>query len=152
MSCGNEKKEQSNEADTIAAEKAQLTNALPTGGKEYFFCYKSEDKPGLEISVCFDDATGKAKYVKYKGQAETIPLAFVTEEMEGDSTVAHPSINTIYNEQYKGVITGQYILTHSGIWDYVKYTRQKDGKVFNFTVDLDASHVNDSTFRTVPCF
>lgn len=114
----------------------------------YFICYKSDTDDGLFISISFDD-DGKAVEVTYKGQDQGIPLVYDSENMiEGG---AHPTIETLYKEMHEGQENGQYLLIHSGIWDYVEYTRKKDGKVFNFTIDHDIT-VENNEYRTTPCF
>lgn len=52
-----------------------------------------------------------------------------------------------YDEMYNGKINGKYKLTHSGNWDYAEYTRAKDGKVFDFTIEHEVPQ-----YESEPCF
>ena len=131
-------------------ENVEETTTASTTSKEasYFICYKSDTNDDLFISISFDDE-GNAIEVTYKGQDQGIPLVYDSENMiEGG---AHPTIEMLYKEMHEGKENGQYLLIHSGIWDYVEYTRKKDGKVFNFTIDHDIT-VENNEYRTTPCF
>ncbi len=113
-----------------------------------YICYKCDAKPSLEISIQFN-AKEKATNVKYKGQSSSMALIYLREKYHEGG--AHPTIDTYYKEMYKGKKTGMYKLTHSGIWDYVEYTRGKDGKKFNFTINHETS-IDGGGYRTTPCF
>ena len=120
------------------------------GASMYFICYKNDIDSHLQVMVGFDGKSGQAKYIKYKGQNENIPIVFIKENIIVGG--AHPNIEKIYYEKYNGKITGTYKLTHSGIWDYIVYTRRKDGKEFSFTSNLDVSSENGNEYRKTPCF
>lgn len=110
----------------------------------YYICYSNNTIKSQKIWISFDEKN-QAVEIKYKGQTDSIKLNFDKEEyMEGG---AHPTIIKYYNEIYNGKINGQYKLTHSGNWDYVKYIRAKDGKEYNFTID---HHLNP--YGSKPCF
>jgi len=138
-------------AEKIPSQQDQKTEPQPNDADDepqYFICYKGDANPALEISISFDKEE-KALKVKYKGQNEAMNLSFVKEDyLEGG---AHPTIETYYSEIYEGKENGVYKLSHSGNWDYAEYTRSKDGKKFNFTIDHDLSIGNDG-YRTTPCF
>jgi hypothetical protein len=109
----------------------------------YYICYNNDKKPSMAISIKHID--GKAREVKYKGQTESMKLVYKKEKyMEGG---AHPTIEDYYDEMYNGKVNGTYKLTHSGVWDYAEYTRAKDGKVFNFTINHDVPQ-----YEGAPCF
>jgi hypothetical protein len=115
--------------------------------QKYFICFTCDEKTSLQISVCYEN--GKAVYVKYKGQDETIPLIFLREKIEKGSA----DLSTTYVEKYRGAVNGTYTITHSGNWDYVTYTRKKDNKKFNFTINHETSvNEKDNSYRTTPCF
>lgn len=115
--------------------------------QKHFKCYVCDDNPSLQISICFENE--KATYVKYKGQDETISLYFVKSKFEKGG--AYPTTIDTYVEKYRGETNGTYVLTHSGNWDYVNYSRKSDGKKFNFTIDLSLS-IKGDTYRTTPCY
>lgn len=133
-----------NDTFTKRIPDSQVVKKMP----DHFICYKSDNNSNLAISISFDK-DGKALNVKYKGQEESIDLSFKKEEyLEGG---AHPTIETYYSEIYEGKENGVYKLTHSGVWDYAEYTRSKDGKKFNFTINHELTIENDG-YRTTPCF
>lgn len=118
-------------------------------GKEpsFYICYRNDDNSDMVISISFDEE-GKAQAVKYKGQSESIPLVYQRENIEQGG--AYPTTETYYIEMANGQKNGVYKLTHAGIWDYVEYTRGKDGKVFKFTIDHEIS-VDGDSYTKEPC-
>ncbi|WP_226294257.1 hypothetical protein [Aquimarina algicola] len=112
---------------------------------DHYICFKGDKNPDMVIWVSFGGNKGKALQVKYKGQQEAIDLEFVRESLVSNG--AHPTIDYYYNEIYNGKVNGVYKHTHSGAWDYIEYTRNKDGKKFTFTID----HESDPYGKT-PCF
>lgn len=169
FACNNEPADQSATSETVdtPAETMDGDNAMKSdkiggnaegsmiaGGSaaekkpSYYICYRNDDKADMMMSISFDEE-GKAQAVKYKGQEESIPLFYQREVMEQGG--ANPTIETYYIEMLNGQKNGVYKLTHSGIWDYAEYTRGKDGKVFNFTIDHDSSVEGDS-YTKKPCF
>ncbi len=111
---------------------------------DHFICYKNKKNPKMIIWISFTEKN-KAIEVKYKGQKTSIPITFEKQETTEGGT--HPTTTTFYKEIYEGNENGTYKLTHSGIWDYVEYTRGKDGKKFNFTIDHNAN-----PYGKEPCF
>jgi hypothetical protein len=107
----------------------------------YYICYQENDRPSLQFAAYFIEP-GIAQTVSYKGQTESIELIFTEKEIIEAGRA--PYIMK-YNEIIDGQVNGQYEFTHSGNWDYAKYTR-KDGKVFNFTFMAEKSYQED------PCF
>lgn len=114
--------------------------------EKYFICYDADKNPKLHLSVCFEN--NKAVYVKYQGQDKSIPLTFVKTNIQ--KGVA--AYSDVYSEKYRGKVTGTYVMTHSGNYDYVKYTRKKDGKVFNFTINHTETISEEGNYRTTPCY
>ncbi len=110
----------------------------------HYICYTDNDVATRKIWISFTDA-GKALQVKYKGQTEAMTLRFDDEEVATDGT--NPVTTQYYSEIYDGQKNGTYKLTHSGVWDYVEYTRGKDSKKFNFTIDHNAN-----PYGKTPCF
>jgi hypothetical protein len=129
-----------------------LTTLILSGtlvnAQKHYICYICDDNSSLQISICFEN--NKATYVKYKGEDETISLYFVKTKYEEGG--AYPTTTETYVEKYRGETNGTYILTHSGIWDYVNYTRKSDGKKFNFTIDHESSAAKNGGYRTTPCY
>lgn len=94
------------------------------------------------IWISFTDKED-AVQIKYKGQKAPIDLTFIKEEfIEGGS---HPTIIKYYSEKIGLEINGEYWLTHSGSWDYVEYTRGKEDRKFNFTIDFESNPSNHDT-------
>ncbi|WP_299892197.1 hypothetical protein [uncultured Lacinutrix sp.] len=110
---------------------------------EHYICYTNNDKKDMRIWISFSKE--KAIQIKYNGQQDAIDLIFDKETyIKGGS---HPTIIKYYNEIYNDKVNGIYKLTHSGNWDYVEYTRGKDSKIFNFTIDHNAN-----PYGKTPCF
>ena len=120
------------------------TSTTEITNEDYYICYTDDDVATRVIWIRFAK-DGKAKQVKYKGQKEAINVVFVSEEISEGG--AHPTIESNYDEIYNGTKNGTYTLTHSGVWDYVTYTRKKDQKQFHFTINHDAD-----PYGKEPCF
>lgn len=115
---------------------------------DYFICYRSDDNADLQLSIAFSEE-GKALFAQYKGQTESLPLIFQKEHYQEGG--AHPSITETYMEMHQGKENGTYELTHSGVWDYATYTRKRDGKVFQFTIDHELT-VAGGSYRKTSCY
>lgn len=118
-----------------------------------FACFQNNKKPELQISVFFDK-NNKAKYIKYKGQNETIPL-FYSKIEKTNNDGGHPAVYwaETYVEKYRGKVTGTYIFTNAGTYGLdVTYKRKKDGKEFYFYILEGSQDIDNSTFRSTPCF
>ena len=128
------------------SEQPTAKKAPPTKARQvdHYICYTNDDKKEMRIWISFDK-DGKAVQVKYEGQKKGINLTFNKEDYKEGN--AYPTTTTYYKEIYGGKVNGKYKLTHAGIWDYTEYTRAKDGKVFNFTIDHDAN-----PYGKEPCF
>ena len=155
FSCEDENKNQTPDSENPVEETDSSNNNIePTIAEtpkvipHHFICYTSDDNPNLAISISFNEEE-KALEVKYKGQETSMTLAFVKEDFSTGG--AHPNIETYYSEIYEGKENGVYKLTHSGVWDYAEYTRSKDGKVFNFTIDHELT-ISGEGYRTSACF
>ncbi|WP_160113989.1 hypothetical protein [Aquimarina sp. AU119] len=135
---------QENEDTNTASTKDETSNGI----MHHFICYTSDDNPDLAISISFDE-NANALQVQYKGQKESMTLSYIKEDF--DKGGAYPTTRTYYTELYNGKENGVYKLTHAGLWDYAEYTRNKDGKKFNFTINHELSIQNDD-YRTSPCF
>ncbi|NIJ44515.1 hypothetical protein FHR24_000954 [Wenyingzhuangia heitensis] len=149
-SCKEEKKESPKTTITESVEHKEesFTTNKPSenttiASKEHYICYNSDDIKDLKIWIKFNN--NKATDVKYKRQKTSIALTYLKEEFIKGG--AHPTIIKYYNEIIDDKLNGQYILTHSGIWDYVKYIRVKDHKEFKFTIDHNSNNYSDK-----PCF
>lgn len=135
------------EGAATESSEAEEEGAAQAGPVDYYICYKQDDGK-MAMSISFD-AEGNAISVKYKGQTQDMKLTKTRDNyIEGG---AHPTIELFYDEILAGKVNGSYKLTHSGNWDYAEYTRNKDGKKFNFTIDHDLSIEGDS-YRTTACF
>jgi len=127
-----------------------LTEAF---SQNMFACFENDNNPELKISVYFDK-NNKAKYVKYKGQNETMSLYYTKREtMNNDG--GHPSVYwaEIYVEKYRDKITGTYTFTNAGTRGLdVTFKRKKDGKEFYFSIIEGSQDSDNSTFNSRPCF
>jgi len=124
--------------------KQKQVHEAPKQIMKKYICYTMDNNKSKRIWIGLD-ANENAVAIKYEGQKETISLQYNKEEyLKGG---AHPTIIKYYNEVYQNKVNGEYKLTHSGLWDYVQYTRGKDGKKFNFTIDHNANPYGSS-----PCF
>lgn len=119
-------------------------NAIP----HHYICYTHDDDTSLQLFIAFN-ASSNALFVKYKGQKDSIPLINVKEDFQNGG--AYPTITQFYDEMLAGEKNGTYELTHSGNWDYAKYTRKKDGKIFRFTINHELTIQKDN-YRLTPCF
>ena len=109
----------------------------------HYICYSGSERDGSNrIWVSFEE-NSKAIKIKYEGQDQPYKLVFTKEEtfQNGTTIVKH------YQEVIDGKITGNYKLTHAGIWDYVTFTRARDLEEFNYTIIHDAD-----PYGKHPCF
>ena len=111
----------------------------------YYICYNEDNESSLDLSIGFNN-NGRALSVKYKGMNSCMDLIFIEEENENPDG-PYPVLVSYYNEIYQEKVNGEYKLTHSGNWDYVEYTRGKDSKKFNFTIDR-----NSNSYSYTTCF
>lgn len=136
------------DAESLRKRLKREGEAVPRPEPEYYICYKADggESSGLMIGFTSD---GKAIWAQYEGEGDIIELDFQAENME--TGTAYPVTEGHYLEMVDGENSGEYKLTHSGNYDYAEYTRAKDGKVFNFTIDFDASVVGDG-YSEMPCY
>ena len=111
----------------------------------YYICYNEDNDLTLNLSIGFS-INGNALSVKYQGMNSSMDLIFIKEENKNPGG-PYPVLVSYYNEIYNEKVNGEYKLTHSGIWDLVEYTRGKDLKKFNFTIDR-----NSNSYSYNPCF
>ncbi|MFM2223821.1 MAG: hypothetical protein RJA07_23 [Bacteroidota bacterium] len=119
--------------------------SLAAFAEKHYICYNCTTNKKLQICICFEN--NNAIWIKYKGQHDSIPLFFVKEITPNPGYAAYEQI---YTEKYKGKVNGTYLLSHSGIYDDVVYTRKKDGKKFNFTINFDLT--DGGGYLKTPCF
>lgn len=96
-------------------------------------CYKEDEKGKIMISAIIENRSESIKGVYYKGQKYYIPLKFI-KRYYGNEDGSYPVIYEDYKEINQGKVTGVYTFIKSGIWYYLTYKRNKDGKLFNFTI------------------
>jgi len=128
---------------TADASQARKAESGASGTQLEYVCYKNDDNPNMVIWISYGD--GKAQQIKYNQGSSPMDLSFVEISMNNEG--AYPTTRSIYKEVYEGQENGTYLLTHSGVWDYAKYTRKSDGKVYNFTIDHNFTPYSDA-----PCF
>ena len=113
----------------------------------HFVCYEQDGGGPLALQV---EYVGEVAWrVKYAGQTERLYLQLDSREMTTDG--AYPVTTSRYIELVNDDENGQYELTHSGNYDYLVYTRGRDGKVFKFTADNELSSRGEG-YRTSPCY
>lgn len=98
----------------------------------YYLVFKENKKREKAILVAFRK-DGKALFFEYEGGERQYPLAFIQNEMKENSVVAY----------YKAGGHLDFVHTHSGIWDYLKLERVKDGKKLSYTIDLERSQADE---------
>ena len=89
------------------------------------------------------DKNERAQYIEYRnnGELRTVNLNFKSQDFPEPG---FPTYTLIYDALLQnGKPFGQYIQTHSGIYDYLEFTND-DGEVFNFTNIPDESYVSAS--------
>ena len=125
--------------------QAQVTTVDSSDKVSYYICYNEDNGSSLNLSIGFNNK-GRALSVKYKGMNSSMDLIFIRGENQNPRG-PYPVLVEYYNEMYQEKVNGKYTLIHSGIWDYVEYTRGKDSKKFNFTIDH-----NSNSYSYTPCF
>lgn len=126
--------------------KNQVENAEIKEEIDHFICFKNNDgnTPNITIGYSKKDI---AINVRYEGQKDVMGLQFVKKEFnEGNPSDTKMYNELIYNELNEFMVNGRYEIIHSGVWDYVKYIRGRDNKVFNFTI------IHDKSYQKTPCF
>jgi len=124
-----------------------VVNGKPSGVLDYYKCFRGVEIKDLEMSVSYD-AYGNALEVQFKEQTEPILLIYRDEII---ITPGQPELRVIYHQILEGEVVGVYEFTSDGKYDYIKYTRKKDGEEFNFILDVDQSTTVDG-LRTTPCY
>ena len=125
--------------------QAQVTTVASSDTVSYYICYNEDNGSSLNLSIGFNNKS-RALSVKYKGMNSSMDLIFIRVENENPGG-PYPVLVKYYNEMYQEKVNGEYRLTHSGNWDYVEYTRGKDSKKFNFTINH-----NSNSYSYTPCF
>ena len=125
--------------------QAQVTTVDSSDTVSYYICYNEDNGSILNLSIGFNNK-GRALNVKYKGMNSSMDLIFIRVENENPGG-PYPVLVKYYNEMYQDKVNGEYRLTHSGNWDYEEYTRGKDSRKFNFTIDH-----NSNSYSYNPCF
>ncbi len=125
-----------------------FTAILVFSQEKTYKCFDCDDNNELKISVEYVDDT--PFFLKYKGQDSSIILKKIKGSLKTQNGTGN--FTESYNEIVNGQSNGKYIFTHSGYYDYIEYFR-KDGKKFNFTINLDDSvNPNGDGFRLTPCY
>jgi hypothetical protein len=140
ISLENKVKSTSDKRDFEATVKNQKTDSLYVDSIssiiDHYISYKDDNVASRMIWISFTDKDD-AIQIKYKGQKMPIDLIFIKEEF--GKVGSHPTIIKYYSEKIDQKINGEYKVTHSGSWDYVEYTRAKDDRKFNFTIDFESN-------------
>jgi len=125
-----------------------FTAILAFSQQKSFRCFECNNNVNLKISIEYVDDTPFS--LKYKGQNSSIILKKIKGSLKTQNGTS--GFTESYNEIVNGQSNGKYIFTHSGNYDYIKYIR-KDGKKFDFTVNLDDSiNPNGDGYRKTPCY
>lgn len=145
-----------NESTVQAGDATPINSVVPDAAKSKIVapnkfdvckCFVSVSNSSLAFSLC---SSKEGTFVKYKGQEEFLELLnYDNKESEGP---LYTNFETYYSEIiYVGEVIGNYKFVRSGNNEECTYTRKKDGKVFNFMMDLEASYP-DGESRKVPCY
>lgn len=125
-----------------------FTTILAFSQQKSFRCFDSDNDVNLKISVAYNDDTPYS--LKYINQKDSILLKRIKDSLKNQN--GHSAYTESYYEIVNDQTLGKYIFTHSGNYDYIQYIR-KDGKKFNFTVNLDDSVNPDGEgYRISPCY
>ena len=133
---------QENSSTRIVMVRADQSAATATANR--YLCFKNDDKETNRLMLGLASDT-LAVNATYSGQTEAIPLRKVKSEYTSGGTT--PTLTDYYEEIYRGKVNGEYKLTKSGNWYYVRYTRASDGKTFNYTIDHAAANLTST-----PCW
>ncbi len=115
-----------------------------------FRCFKSVGlKNTLRIQFVFPSDNDDVGYVIYKGGSARIPLKRLKEKELKRGPGGRPSeFETQWGEMTSDGTGGTYVYVSQGaLIDNFKYLR-KDGKIFKFVEDLDASTDNGCAWAT----
>jgi hypothetical protein len=121
-----------------------------TADQNDFRCFKSVGlKNILRIQFVFPSGNEDTGYVIYKGGSARIPVKRIKEKELRRGPAGRPSeFETQWREITPDETGGTYIYVSQGaIIDNFRYIR-KDGKIFKFDEDIDASDDNGCTWAT----
>jgi hypothetical protein len=121
-----------------------------------YVCFEHEHNKNLQLVVAFDK-NNKARYVRYKGQKDSLVLVHSSYHRSKNPDGGIPAYywSESYLQKYKGKVTGEYVFTNAGTYALdLTYTRNRDQKEFYFMVNEDSldSKSEDGPYRTRPCF
>ena len=118
-----------------------------------YVCFQSDSIKTLKMAVLFDK-NRKAKFVKYAGQKDSIPLYYHS-IYKNKNPGGIPAVYwaATYLEKVNGKITGEYTFTNAGTFDLdVTYLRKRDNREFYFEVIDDQNKEEGFPYRAAPCF
>ena len=113
-------------------------------GDDFYVCYSNDNDADDLIWIKFT-ASGRAKEVKYLSQDQAIKLGFIKTDVRQGG--AYPTTKTSYFERQGDAVTGKYILTQSGNWEYVEYSKNESPEISTFTIKRGSD-----TYSDTPCF
>jgi len=108
-----------------------------------YICFTTDEEgyePYDKIMLGLDE-NERAIYAQYDnyGKINTSDLTFISQDFP---TPGYPTYTLTYEASSQGLKFGEYTQTHSGIYDYLRFTND-DGEVFNFTNIPEYSYVSE---------
>lgn len=111
-------------------------------GPDDFRCFKSVGiEPPVRLEIVFPDAHDQDGYVLYERGGRKIPIVEVASNLAAPMPMNRPGeFVSTFRETATNGSGGEYVMTSQGavVYDF-RYIRRRDGKVFRFEEDVQAS-------------
>lgn len=118
-------------------------------GPDDFRCFKSVGiEPPIRLEIVFPDAHDQAGYVLYAHGSGKIPIVEVASTLAAPMPKDRPGeFVSTFREAAADGPGGVYVMTSQGavVYDF-RYIRKRDGKVFRFAEDVQASGEHGCTW------
>lgn len=118
-------------------------------GPDDFRCFKSVGvTPPIRLEIVFPDANDKGGYVLYEHGSGKIPIVNVATDLAAPMPKDRPGeFVSKFREAAADGPGGEYVMTSQGaiVGDF-HYIRKRDGKVFRFQEDAQASGAEACTW------
>ena len=111
-------------------------------GPDDFRCFKSIGvKPPIRLEIVFPDAHDRGGYVLYEHGSAKIPIVNVKTSLAAPMPKDRPGeFLSTFREAAADGPGGEYVMTSQGaVVEDFRYIRKRDGKVFRFQEDTQAS-------------
>ncbi|TDQ33066.1 hypothetical protein [Zeaxanthinibacter enoshimensis] len=114
----------------------------------YYICYRDDRDKDRVLMIAISE-NGIALWAVYKGVEDQYIL--VEKTRETDTSGAVPLLENSYGAFSGNTLSGTFILTHSGNWDYAKFAPADKAEEQRFTINHEAS-TGEKGYSTKPCF